>query len=136
NLPKVFISCLYLLPMSLIAQQPINYDESLEPAYELPALLKPSQGKLRQTKKESERIRRPELLEIFSEQMYGRTSIEDIPVTYELLRENRQALGGKATMRQVKMRFSKNGRTVDALLLLMLPNHLKKDIPMFIGYNY
>ena len=137
NLSKAFLCCISLLPLLVVGQQPqVNYEESLVPAYELPELLKSKQGQEIKSKQAWEKIRRPELVEIFSDQMYGRTPVEEIPVTYEVLTENKQALAGKATMRQIKMSFSKNGKTVNALLLLMLPNHLKKDIPMFVGYNF
>lgn len=136
KLSKAFLFYMSLLPLFVVGQKQVNYDESLVPAYELPALLKSNQGKEIKSKQAWENIRRPELVETFSDQMYGRTPAEEIPVTYEVLSENKQALGGKATMRQVQMSFSKNGKTVNALLLLMLPNHLKKDIPMFVGYNF
>jgi len=136
NLPKAFLLCMSLLPLLVVGQQQVNYEESQVPAYELPELLKSNQGKEIKSKQAWENIRRPELLETFSDQMYGRTPVEEIPVTYEVLAENKQALGGKATMRQVQLSFSKNGKKINALLLLMLPNHLKKDIPMFVGYNF
>ncbi|MGN0019301.1 MAG: acetylxylan esterase [Sphingobacterium hotanense] len=114
----------------------INYDESLVSAYTLPDLLTSNSGLKINNKQKWEQIRRPEILEMYSNLVYGRTPTEDIPVSYQLLTENKHALDGKATMRQVKMTFSKNGKTVNALLLLMLPNHIKKKIPMIIGYNF
>jgi len=132
---KIILLYFCLIPFFGIAQS-VNYDETLVPKYSLPDVLSSNSGEIINSKKKWEQIRRPELLETFSTQVYGKTPHEEIPVTYELLSENKKALNGKATMRQVKMSFSKNGKTVNALLLLMLPNQVKGKIPVFVGYNY
>jgi hypothetical protein len=128
----IFFLCFHIS----YGQQNVNYDESLVPKYSLPNLLVSNSGETINNKQKWETIRRPEILEIFSSQMYGRTPTEEIPVTYELLTENKSALDGKATLRQVKMTFSKNGKSLNALLLLMLPNHVKGKAPIFVGYNF
>lgn len=135
KLLKYALLCLCLSPFFATSQQ-VNYDESLVGSYELPDVLRSNDGTKIDSKQKWEKIRRPELLETYSSLVYGRTPTEEIPVSYELLTENKQALNGLATMRQVKITFSKNGKTVNALLLLMLPNHVKKKIPMFVGYNF
>ena len=44
---------------------PVNYDESLVPAFELPDLLKCSDGQAVESAKQWEKKRRPELLRMF-----------------------------------------------------------------------
>lgn len=127
---------LYFCLIQIGIGQEINYDESKVPAYELPALLTSKSGKQIQNKKDWENIRRPEILELYSSIMYGRSSNEEIPVSYELLKENKHALNGLATMRQIKFTFSKNGKTLNAILLLVLPNQIKGKAPIFVGYNF
>ena len=87
--------------------QEVNYEESRVPSYELPDVLRTESGHQVRSVADWERIRRPELLDVFSETMYGRTSREHIPVRYRVIKENKNALEGKATMRQVELRFEK-----------------------------
>ena len=54
--------------------------------------------------------RRAEVMEYFFSQEYGRTRGEKIDVRYELLTENKKALGGKATQRQVKFTVTGSGK--------------------------
>lgn len=84
-----------------------------------------------------EEVRRPELLELFTSEMYGRTPDDSgITVRYELLTENPAALGGKATSKQVKFIFSNGKKELEALLLLLIPNGSMGKVPVFVGYNF
>jgi dienelactone hydrolase len=121
---------------NLSAANGFNYDESKVPPCTLPDVLKCSNGRKVKTVREWEQVRRPELLEMFASQMYGRTPKDPIAVTYETLTENPNAMNGKATARQVKFRFSNGPKTIEAILLLMIPNHVKGKAPVFVGYNY
>ena len=126
-----------LTSVSLNAQQNINYDESKVPDYVLPELLVTATGKAISSARQWEELRRPELLELFAAQMYGRTPDDSgITVRYELLTENPAALGGKATSKQVKFIFSNGKKELEALLLLLLPNGSAGNVPVFVGYNY
>jgi len=120
--------------ISFAQQIVINYDESKVPDFTLPDPLICNDGKKITTVKQWEK-RRQELLEIFSSQMYGRTPGDKIKVTYETLSENPNFLNGKATAKQVKFIFTNGTKKVEALLLLVLPNHTKKA-PVFVSYNY
>src|SRR3546814_5025224 len=75
----------------------VNYDESKVPPYTLPALLTTESGQPVTTVAQWEQQRRPELLELFSSQLYGRTPADPIAVRYELPTANPTALGAKAT---------------------------------------
>lgn len=126
-----------LSAFSLHAQPGINYDESKVPDYVLPELLVTATGKTITTAPEWEALRRPELMELFAAQMYGRTPDDaGITVRYELLTENPRALQGKATSKQVKFIFSNGKKELEALLLLLIPNGSKGKVPVFVGYNY
>ena len=118
------------------AQNGINYDESKVGDYTLPRVLVSNSGTLITTSKQWEKLRRPEILETFSSQMYGRTPKEKIQVTYDLLDENKLDLNGKATRRQVKFTFSNGIKKIEAILLMYLPNNVKGKSPVIIGYNF
>ncbi len=123
--------------ISLQAQPNTNYDESKVPNYVLPELLVSSKGKAITSARQWEKVRRPELLELFASQMYGRTPDDSgITVRYELLTENPEALGGKATSKQVKFIFSNGKKELEALLFLLIPNGSTGKVPVFVGYNF
>ena len=126
-----------LLSASFVfAQEGINYDESKVPDFIPPDPLLFNDGRKVATVKQWEKQRRSELLEIFSSQMYGRTPKEKIRVAYETLSENPNFLNGMATSKQVKFTFSNGSKKHEAVLLLVLPNHTKGKVPVFISYNY
>lgn len=120
----------------LAQRKDINYDEAKVPKYTLPELLVTQNGRKIATTTQWENLRRPEILNLFAEQMYGRTPTENIDVRYEVIAENLHALDGKATSRQVKFIFSNGKKTLEAILLLLLPNRATGKVPVFVGYNY
>ena len=130
------IVSLFLSTFFVFAQEGINYDESKVPNFIPPDALTFANGNKVTTVKQWEKQRRGELLEIFSSQMYGRTPKEKIRVSYETLSENPNFLNGKATSKQVKYIFTKGQKRHEAVLLLVLPNHPKEKVPVFISYNY
>ncbi|WP_085536682.1 glucuronyl esterase domain-containing protein [Massilibacteroides vaginae] len=113
-----------------------NYDETKVPVYTLPDPLICENGEAVTTTGQWETVRRPEILRLFSTQMYGVTPNESIPVDYRLLDEKTDALAGKATCKQIGLRFSKNGKETEAILLLYLPNAIKGKVPVFLSYNF
>ena len=134
------IACMTLLFFMLTAQaqrrpEP-NYDEAKVPHFVLPDVLTCNDGSRVTNRKEWERKRRPELLEMFSALEYGRTPKEKIRMTASLIEENPNALGGLATMQQVCLRFEGNGRHLNTLLLVYIPNARKGSVPVMIGYNF
>lgn len=124
-----FTLCIY-------SQRNANYDETKVPAYTLPELLQSNSGKKITNKKVWEKQRKPELLELFASQVYGRTPDEKIKVSYTLLSENPNALGGKATGKQVKLSFTNGKKVIEALLLLYIPNNSIGKVPVIVGYNF
>src|SRR5690606_37909127 len=116
--------------------QEVNYEEALVSDYVLPDVLKAKDGKMIVVKEGWESSRRPEVLNMFATEMYGITPTDSIAVKYELLTENKQALGGLATSRQVKFIFSNGQREHEALLLLHIPNRKSGKVPVFVGYNF
>jgi dienelactone hydrolase len=132
----LYVFVCMLFPVLAGAQEGVNFDEASVPAYRLPDVLQCSDGRRVASVEEWERVRRPEIMELFASQMYGRTPEGKITVTSETLTENPKAMNGKATTRQVKFRFGNGLKTVEAILLLVIPNHVKGRMPVFVGYNY
>ena len=135
---KIYFICTLLLAASFSYAQKkeVNYDESKVPAYLLPALLQCNNGEEITSIAQWEKKRKPELLESFASQMYGRTPEDKIDVTYETVTENPNALNGKATSKQVRFIFSNGNKKIEALLLIYIPNKPTGKVPIFVGYNF
>ena len=135
----IFFLCLWscsLLAGHAQEADEANYDESKIPPYTLPALLKTSDDREITTVQQWEQIRRPELLSVFTEQVYGKMPADKVDVSYKKLDDNHSALNGSATRKQIEITFSHNGIERKALLLMYLPNHVKTKVPVFLHFNF
>ena len=82
----IFFLCLWscsLLAGHAQEADEANYDESKIPPYTLPALLKTSDGREITTVQQWEQIRRPELLSVFTEQVYGKMPADKVDVVLQ-----------------------------------------------------
>ncbi|MDR2139469.1 MAG: acetylxylan esterase [Tannerella sp.] len=116
----------------------INQDESKVPAYTLPDVLTCRDGEKVTSAARWEQKRRPELLALFANQMYGENFADYAGMnrSCEVLTEQPDALGGKAICRQVKITFTRGNVVREALLLIYLPKTVKGKVPVFLSYNY
>ena len=114
----------------------VNYDESKVPNYALPDVLTCNDGTKVTDVSGWENKRRPEVLEYFYSQEYGRTPTDKIKVSYRTLSNNKRALNGKATCKQVRFSFTNGKNIVEAILLMYIPNNRKGKLPVFVGYNF
>lgn len=133
------IASVFTLSLSaLYAQGPdeANYDEDKIPPYTLPALLEATDGQKITTAAQWEQVRRPELLALFTEQVYGQMPDQPVEASYKLLENDRNALGGSATRKQVEITFRRNGLERKALLLMYLPNQVQAPVPVFLHFNF
>lgn len=104
--------------------------------YQLPELMVCNDGSKVSSITQWEQKRRPEILQLFASEMYGETPSEHIAVNYNLISENKTALNGKATSKQVRFTFSNNGKEIEAILLLFIPNNLEEKVPVFVTNNF
>ena len=114
----------------------INYDESKVPAYDLPdPLTMEDDTKVTDAKTWKEK-RRPELLKLFEEYMYGKYPGRLESTTFEVTSVDSESLGGKAIRKEVSVYFTgkKDGQKMD--MLIYLPKDAKKPVPMFLGLNF
>lgn len=131
------VSCAFLLFTLTAAAQPakVNYDESKVPAYTLPELLVTSSGETVDDAEEWESVRRPEILRLFEEHVYGKMPGRPNDLSFEVLSVDENALGGKATRKEVRVHFSKE-KAVYMDLLIFLPNQVEGPAPLFVGLNF
>lgn len=113
-----------------------NFDEGLIHSHPLPDVLAREHGKPVATAAQWEKERRPELLSVFEREMYGSLPVGDVELIPTCLEERADALGGKATRKQVELTFRRNGIERKALLLIYLPNGVRGKAPCFLGFNF
>ena len=115
---------------ALVAQ-----NDSLFPK-NIPALLLSSNGTVIKTKKEWEKIRRPELELLLENEIYGFVPVGNVNMSSKVIEQDDNALGGKAIRKQIIITFTNaENKMVSVALLLYLPKGLKK-FPTFLGYNF
>lgn len=117
------------------AQFKPNYDESKIPAFKMPDPLRSFNGRKIKNAKKWEKKRRPELLQFFNQNVYGKIPGELNISEYKIIEESSSALNGKAHRKQVELSFEKNGRNLSFTILMYLPKSVKQ-VPLFVGYNF
>ncbi|MCY3718004.1 MAG: hypothetical protein OXG07_00420 [Anaerolineaceae bacterium] len=106
-----------------------NYDEALVPDYELPPLLRLADGSPVRDADTWREQRRPQLLALFAQQVYGQTPVQNLPLHLETLEET--ALPGGAERRQLRLLID---GAHSLHLLLWLPR--RRPAPLFLGLNF
>jgi hypothetical protein len=112
-----------------------NYYEEKVPAYTLPDVLANSAGNSITTAKEWTKVRRQEMLELFRENVYGRVPTTPFTKTFKVVNEDRNAMGGSATLKQVDITIQSEGKSLIIHLILFIPNNALKPVPAFLLIN-
>jgi len=123
-------------PRSEVAGIPVNYDEARVGTYTLPDPLTLENGKPVRDAKTWYQKRRPEILRLFEENMFGRSPGRPAGMSFEVFDKGTPALDGKAIRRQVTVYFSpnKNGPKMD--LLIYLPPNVSKPVPLLLNISF
>jgi len=121
------------LSIMVEAQKEANYDENAIKPYVLPELLKLDNGKDVKNIKDWEQKRRPELIQLFTEQMFGNVpSTVSEAFTVEVQEESQEAMNGTAIRKQIAFVFQDKIRVN---VLFYIPKNTPSP-PLFIGYNF
>jgi len=152
NIREPFLSCLLLgSTVTLWAQAPpatpkpspdvvagipVNYDESKVGTYSLPNPLQLNNGKPVRDARTWYSKRRPEIVEMFETQQYGRAPGRPLDESFEIVDKGTPALNGKAIRKQVTIYLTKDktGPSID--LLIYLPSAASKPVPIFFSINF
>ena len=132
---RYLVLCFALLLLTPMLFAQVNYDESKVPAYTLPNVLAPPAGSPVSTAADWEKIVRPALLGVFSKEVFGITPPITLPLTFEVVEEDRQALGGKAIRKQIILRLGTTSKPVQLLLYVPLSSSTR-PVPVFLGLNF
>jgi hypothetical protein len=124
----------FLLILQTLAAQ--NYDESKVGLYTLPELLTTQTGKTVTSVDEWENIRRPEVLKLFEDHVYGQVPKDFDKIRFKKVNQDKKAMNGKATLKEVAITVTRNRQTVTINLILFTPNQVKKPVPVFLVINH
>jgi hypothetical protein len=117
-----------------------NYDESKVPAYTLPDPLQCGDGSRVSDAAGWREKRRPELLELFAREVYGRTPAgRPEKMHWAVTAVDRAALGGKAVRKEITVWFTEKKDGPRMHLLVYQPPGAPgahAPWPAFLGYNY
>jgi hypothetical protein len=129
--------CLFLIIFSSIqiayAQ---NYEESKVGEYQLPKLLVTESGQTLSTTNQWENIRRPEILKLFEDHVFGQVPKDFDDIRFKIKNKDKKAMNGKATLKEVAITVTRNKKSVTMNLLMFTPNKVKKPVPMFLVINH
>lgn len=134
---RLISSTLFVLSASLAQVVPeANYDESKVGQYTLPDPLSMQNGRPVKDARAWTQERRPELLKLFEDQVFGRTVAPHTTPIVEVFESGSKALAGKAVRKQFTIWFArrKEGPKVD--VLLYLPTGASRPVPVFTGLNF
>ncbi len=115
---------------------PVNYDEAKIPPYTLPDPLIMLDGTPVTDAEMWLDERRPEILELFETQVYGRAPAPPKGLAFRVWDEDPNALGGKATRKQVSVFPTGDPHEACFELLLYIPNQVEGAAPVFLGLNF
>lgn len=80
--------------------------------------------------------RRPELLKLFTREVYGQSPGIPENMRFKVFDSSSVALGGLATRKQVAVYFNGNPEGPRMDILIYLPNNVKRPVPVFTGLNF
>ena len=115
-----------------------NYEEKDVHAYTLLDPLTLANGKPVRKAKTWFKQRRPEILQLFEQNVYGRTPAQArVPLRYKVEEAGTPALNGSAVRRQVTIFFTAKGEAGPRMhLLVYLPAKVAGPTPVILGLNF
>lgn len=120
--------------MTTAGRSDANYDEAAVPAYVLPDPLTLADGTPVHDSRAWLERRRPELVRLFAQEVYGRVPGALPALRFEPGPRSLDALNGLATRGEVVVHFGESGAQMR--ILLYLPNRQTAPVPLFVGLNF
>jgi hypothetical protein len=109
-----------------------NYYEDKIPKYTLPDILTANNG-MKITKAELwNKIRRPEILELFIKNVYGRVPGTPYQESFKVISLDTHAMEGIAARKEVQITIVASGKSLSFNLIIFTPANLKKPVPLFL----
>lgn len=120
------------LPITLSAQQEANYDEAKVPDLILPDLFVDFKGNRIATKEAWESNRRPELLGLFAEHVYGQLPTDFDQQSFEVVEIPNHPHAGYANLKTVNITVTRNSNSQTIRLQIYSPKSKNSPLPVFL----
>ena len=135
--PAAFLLFMLVFQLKMFSQTAAtNLNEDSVRPYTLPDPLH-LPGKAGVTSKGAwNKEQRPYIYHLFEENVYGRFPVKELNIRSRLMEEDKHALHGKATRKQVRLFFHPTDSSVYTDLLIYTPNADTKPVAVFVGYNF
>lgn len=116
----------------------VIYDEAKIPHYDLPPLLVTVEGKPVTTAEQWRTIRRPQIMSLFANLIYGRVPEPGSPlqVAFKVQKTDPEFMGGKATRKDVRIRITSDKGEANMRVLVFVPNKAAKPAPAFLKHSF
>ena len=142
RLLALLVACSALFAVT--ADEPKNHDldvitdESKVPPYELPPILVSSEGRPITTPDEWFQVRRPQVMSLFANLIYGVVPAPDSPlrVTRTVLKTDPDFMGGKAVRKVVRIQFENARGSADLQILVFTPKGAAGPSPVFLQTSF
>ncbi|MFD2203335.1 acetylxylan esterase [Shivajiella indica] len=121
----VFSHCLF-------AQQSANYDESKVPDLVIPDLFVSFEGRRIKSIEDWEKIRRPEIIQAFADQMYGHLPKDYDQMAFEARFPANNPYGNLADYKIIELKVSRKGNSQIIPLHLFTPKLQKGPVPVVL----
>jgi pimeloyl-ACP methyl ester carboxylesterase len=131
---RSLLTCIVLISILTVGHSQ-NYDESKVPAYILPEVLKTIDNKPVRAKGAWEKVRRPEIVKLFEDNIYGQMPKTFGGIKFSKIADDQPAMDGKAILKQVLIEVFKDSKSVQINLTLFVPTHATKPAPVFLLIN-
>ncbi len=124
------------VPQAKAQPKGFNYEEAKVPHYTLPDPLVMENGQKVTDAETWKTKRRPELLALFKEHVYGA-----MPPAMKIAQvkdqgQDQNAIEGKGIRKEVTLSFKADGSGPKINVLILLPKNAKGPVPAFAGYNF
>ena len=113
----------------------VNYDEANVPRYHLPDVLRTIGGRTVKNTQTWEKKRRPEIVALFKEHVYGQRPEGFDSIKFNLISKIPDAMDGRACLKEVSIRIWNKGKHIDIPIVLFIPNRRGKPAPVFLLIN-
>jgi hypothetical protein len=117
------------------SRQEFNYFEDKIKPYILPDVLTSPSGKKSLSTANWEKYGRPELLELFRTNVFGRVPSTSYIKSFKIVSEDKNALSGAATFKQVDITITSGDKSLVIHLNLYIPNKAAGPVPAFLLIN-
>jgi hypothetical protein len=127
---------LFCLRMNAAPVPEANYDESKIGTITLPDLLTMANGAKAATAEDWKAKRRPEILELYKREMFGRSPGRPPGLKFEVKSTKTNALDGLATRREILVSVPAQPKWPGMMVLVYTPNKASKPAPAFAGLSF